>query len=483
MKNLKKMFAFFAMLSICAFQNVAFSADCQKCDVKKEKKVQAYSHPTYFKSDVHQAVDGSSVYVVGVDELKNKKALAMKGKDNVYVSSWSKDVLNLIKSHQTGNFDEKAPVLRSELAVMLSEAFGLKNTNCPYQYSDISSDYWAKNWIYKALNSNLMIGYPSGTFKPDNRVTKAEVFAVVSQIIAVPTDRSLVLPQYNGKDFEYVPRWAIGATKEVVAADILKDLPDQDRITDDEYLSKQQVAVLMGTLRYKLFTGELKHQGNVNVQVRNYVPVCIEVQMRDRIDAKHSNIGDIITAKTLNTVCVENTTFPENSIVKGKVVAVKRPGLHHEGSIKVKFTSIHNGDVCVNFPKEISEADACKIKSPNFIARLLGAPFQIAARTVGVVGRSGAAMVNSTANNLEKYGDQLSDVFVETLSLEPYSGLRSFGSSFVTLGKGVVDIVKVAVSGTFGVIYEISDEIVYTIVPSLSNDSSLNPGETLRIIF
>ncbi|UKI41739.1 MAG: hypothetical protein L6V95_01415 [Candidatus Melainabacteria bacterium] len=48
---------------------------------------------------------------------------------------------------------------------------------------------------------------------------------------------------------------------------------------------------------------------------------------------------------------------------------------------------------------------------------------------------------------------------------------------------GVVNVVKLAVSGTFGVVYEFTDEIRYLIVPSYSNDSSINPNEEMTIIF
>ena len=55
--------------------------------------------------------------------------------------------------------------------------------------------------------------------------------------------------------------------------------------------------------------------------------------------------------------------------------------------------------------------------------------------------------------------------------------------SFVTVGKGVYGIVKTAISGTFGVIYEIGDELLYTIVPSVSNSAALNPNEEITVIF
>ncbi len=110
-------------------------------------------------------------------------------------------------------------------------------------------------------------------------------------------------------------------------------------------------------------------------------------------------------------------------------------------------------------------------------------PFTMAARTVGVVGRTGSQFVSITGNGLEEYGDRLSDTLVETLTGHAGRGVASFGNSFVTLGKGVYGILKTAASGTFGIIYEIGDELLYTIVPAYQNSAALNPNEELTVIF
>ena len=54
---------------------------------------------------------------------------------------------------------------------------------------------------------------------------------------------------------------------------------------------------------------------------------------------------------------------------------------------------------------------------------------------------------------------------------------------FCSMHQGVYGIVKTVVSGTFGIVYEIGDELLYTIVPSVSNSAALNPNEELTVIF
>ena len=265
---------------------------------------------------------------------------------------------------------------------------------------------------------------------------------------------------------------------------ILEYVPNPEKVNNDEYLSREQVANLVGAIRQDWASGNtLGKDPNASAAIQNYTPTALTVKLTERISARHSNVGDKFTAKTTKEVTVNGKTFKAGSSVNGEVIEVQRPGVDNPGYIKVKFNNIKDGDVCECFPKNISQAQAETLKNPNILARLVGFPLSGAGRVVGVVGRSGAAAVNVAGNGLEQLGDNLSNMMVDTFSLQPVSGLKNFGNSFVTVGKGVYDITKLAVSGTFGVLYEVTDEVRYLIVPSYSNASSLNPGEELTIVF
>ena len=209
----------------------------------------------------------------------------------------------------------------------------------------------------------------------------------------------------------------------------------------------------------------------------------VKVKLLDRLSAKTSNVGEWFTAKTTEEVVVDGVTFPEGSIVRGNVIAVQRPGIKEPGYIKVQFKYIKNGDCKKCLPKQVASASVEDLKNPNILARLVGAPLTIVGRAAGVVGRTGGAICNVAGNGVEEVGDELSNFLVETFTLHPGRGVASLGNSAVTILKGAFDVTKVAVSGIFGVVYEVGDEIVYVIVPSLSNSSSLNPNEELTIVF
>jgi hypothetical protein len=447
------------------------------CD---QERVQVYAHPSLMNADATEVKDANNVYRIGGKVLKQKGRLGFTNKENVYANAYAKDLLNAMSAKMGDReFDIKMPITRSELAFMLAQGLNMKQIAATKNYTDVTSAYWANEEINRATAADVMIGYPDKSFKPDQAITKAEVFATIAKLIDVPYKNDGSAPTLKGKKIENIPTWAYGCTKEVVASGLIDNLPDPRALFESEYLTRYQVATLVSELRLRYGAN-----GKLIGEAFSAAPVAVKVKMLDRIDAKHSNIGDRFIAQTTEEVTVAGQTFPAGSNVIGEVVTVQRPGLgKYPGSITVKFKEIKNGDTVAEFPKELTSATADSLKNPNIFARILGLPFTAAGRAVGVAGRGAGEVVNIAGNGLEEYGDRLADTFVETFTGHLGRGVASFGNSFVTLGKGVYGIVKTCVSGVFGIVYEVGDELLYTIVPSVSNSAALNPNEELTVIF
>lgn len=471
MKDLKSVLA--TSVALLALSNVAMAS---------EVSYEYYAHPTLFSTSSQVTVDAGlksdKAYVVGEKKVVSEDQVSITGKEKVLVDSWTKDVMDLLKNNSTGKvFNPNMPILRSELAVVLAEGLNIETTKTSYQYTDITSDYWAKSWIDKALAENVMIGYPDRKFRPDQPITKAEVFATLAQLINVPTDKNAELPTLKGYKMEQIPNWAVVPTREVMASTLLDEIPNPEKAASEKYLSKTQVAYLVGVLRQNYLNGN-KCVGN-----QKYVPTYVTAKLDERVDARHSNIGDTFTATTTKEVTVNGIVFAAGSTVVGEVVEINRPGIKNPGYLKVKFNKIQNGSTCAELPKNVTEATSKCFKRVNPLARLFAAPFSAAGRVAGVAGRSAGAALNVAGNGTERLGDNLSNVFADGLSLKGKPAAKNFGRGFVTVFKGVFDVTKVLVSGTVGVVYEFVDEVVYLILPSKTADSSLNPNEEIMIVY
>ncbi len=444
--------------------------------------VQAYAHPTLFGSQGHSLVTAENDVLVGAKVYKPCNAKTIKGKENVVVTRAAKKMLNDMKAQmdtkRAGSYDPKAAVLRSEVAFIIAEGLELKSVK-ENSYTDVTADYWAKSQIDRALTADVMIGYPDKTFKPDQAITKAEVFATFAKMIDLSVDRTAT-PVFEGQAVKHIPNWAIGAADEVIASGILENIPDKAKVVNDQYLSKEQVAYMLTAMKSKF---SIDTTNGVTNCAKKYEPTAIKIKLSERLSARTSNVGDTFTAKTVEDVTLAGVCYPAGSTVKGVVSGVSRPGVKNPGYLEVQFETLKNGDNCVELPKQLSCAQADVLKNPNVVSRVLGAPFSTAGRVAGVAGRTVSTAADVVANGVEEYGDNWSDAFADTASLHPLKGLKSVGSSFITVGKGVYNLTKLAVSGTFGVCYEFVDEVKYLFVPNTTNDSSMNPDEVLTIIY
>ena len=89
--------------------------------------------------------------------------------------------MKVIDGFPDGTFKPADPVTRAQLAKLLVESLNLKNKTgvALYQFTDLTDKHWGYAWIKTAVDNNLIVGYPDNTFKPDNSVTYAECMAMI----------------------------------------------------------------------------------------------------------------------------------------------------------------------------------------------------------------------------------------------------------------------------------------------------------------
>ena len=84
-------------------------------------------------------------------------------------------------------------------------------------------------------------------------------------------------------------------------------LPDQDKVINDEYLSKEQVAFLVSAMK-KNFRIDLS-KGAIGCATQ-YEQTAVKIKLSERLSARTSNVNDTFTAKTTQDVVVNGISFP-----------------------------------------------------------------------------------------------------------------------------------------------------------------------------
>jgi len=100
-----------------------------------------------------------------------------------------------IQGYPDGTFRPEKPITRAEIAAILTRIMGLNPQTAPNpNFADVQSNHWAFGYIAAVVNAGIMQGYPDHTFRPDQSITRAELATVMvrarglfSLIVAPPT--------------------------------------------------------------------------------------------------------------------------------------------------------------------------------------------------------------------------------------------------------------------------------------------------------
>lgn len=98
-------------------------------------------------------------------------------------SSWAKDDIltlvnkGIINGYPDGTFRPQRGITRAEFAKIVARAFHLDPQGTP-KFKD-AKDHWARSHISALTERGIIKGYPDGTFRPDNRINRAEMIAMV----------------------------------------------------------------------------------------------------------------------------------------------------------------------------------------------------------------------------------------------------------------------------------------------------------------
>jgi parallel beta-helix repeat protein len=75
----------------------------------------------------------------------------------------------IIAGFPDGTFKPDQPVTRAQFAAIVSKAFSPTDQRPPLNFTDVSSNFWAYQPIESAYRGGFMTGYPGGTFQPDQQ--------------------------------------------------------------------------------------------------------------------------------------------------------------------------------------------------------------------------------------------------------------------------------------------------------------------------
>ncbi|MBR7142947.1 MAG: family 10 glycosylhydrolase [Clostridia bacterium] len=96
----------------------------------------------------------------------------------------------VLQGYPDGTFRPDAAMTRAEFVTMIA-SFGYEEAP-KASFSDLKETHWAAKYIYNAAALGYIGGYPDGTFRPDESITRAEAVIVINRLLRRTPDKAYI---------------------------------------------------------------------------------------------------------------------------------------------------------------------------------------------------------------------------------------------------------------------------------------------------
>ncbi|WAM31519.1 S-layer homology domain-containing protein [Caldicellulosiruptor naganoensis] len=123
---------------------------------------------------------------------------------------WAKEIIdkwantyNVANGYSDGSFKPSNAITRAEFAQLVSRVIGEALVRPEINFKDVKE----KDWFYSAVKNlaDYISGYPDGTFRPKNNITREEAACLLARVFAIDKSQSNVLSKFS--DYNQVSSW------------------------------------------------------------------------------------------------------------------------------------------------------------------------------------------------------------------------------------------------------------------------------------
>ena len=150
---------------------------------------------------------------------------------------------NIISGFPGGTFRPDDSVTRVQFAAIINKAFAPPAKQNVAQFKDISSNFWGYSAVQSAARGGFMRGYPNGDFKPNQVIPRVEVLAALSSGLNFSTGSTSVLSKYQ--DGAQIPSWATTAVAAATQRKIVVNYPSLVQLNPNRRATRAEVAAFV----------------------------------------------------------------------------------------------------------------------------------------------------------------------------------------------------------------------------------------------
>ena len=152
---------------------------------------------------------------------------------------------NIIKGFPDGSFRPNDPVTRAQFAALLSQAMNKQAIRSNTTFTDVASTYWAAAPIQKAYTTGFMSGYSSTNFRPNEKISRVQILvSLVNGLGYTPTKSTdATLQAYS--DASTIPAYARNSVAAATENRLVVNYPNLKLLNPNQPVTRAEVAAFI----------------------------------------------------------------------------------------------------------------------------------------------------------------------------------------------------------------------------------------------
>ncbi|MBD2232650.1 S-layer homology domain-containing protein [Phormidium tenue] len=171
--------------------------------------------------------------------------------NDVGSSYWARPFIESLASEQIiagfpdGTFRPDQPVTRAQFAAIVRNAFNQPLDRTAPRFSDVSSNYWASAAIANAYGQGFLSGYPNGAFQPEQQIPRVQALVALANGLDYSPRGSVneVLGVY--RDRGQIPSYGEGPVAAATENRLVVNYPNVDTLQPQRTATRADVAAFI----------------------------------------------------------------------------------------------------------------------------------------------------------------------------------------------------------------------------------------------
>ncbi|MDJ0735387.1 MAG: DUF1565 domain-containing protein [Nostocaceae cyanobacterium] len=165
---------------------------------------------------------------------------------DVPASHWASKYIEALSSSGViagfpdGTFKPDDKVTRAQYAAIITKAFAPGAKRAAINFKDVSSNFWAYQAIQTASRGGFLAGYPDRSFKPQQQIPRVQAFVSLANGLELSAANQNSLTFYN--DASQIPDWAKDSVAAATVRQVVVNYPVLKQLNPNRDATRAELA-------------------------------------------------------------------------------------------------------------------------------------------------------------------------------------------------------------------------------------------------